>query len=316
MEFLLVPLLAFAAVTAAINKLAEFIFHIHLSCRLLALLVAFAWLISLVLPELFFHSAGFMGSIGVSVAGALGFACLAAVYDARTQASRMIAVAAQPEPAPQPDRIEPLPIAEEPAVAALLPETLPEAVEPKAEPAAELAAEPDAILVDAVVEDAPESLPTFAEVLSSVTMEQAMDISGIDDGETVELAVEAMEESMVPADVTPPETQEDTVSVEQPASESLEDLLEFAFVQRDQRHVDVALDAFRLITRLYADSAAFPMIVAEIVNTRQNQGDYAGAAAELAEFLQSADLRRHEKQFRIFEQKLGELQAEAGKLDG
>ena len=96
----------------------------------------------------------------------------------------------------------------------------------------------------------------------------------------------------------------------------MEDLLEFAFAQRDQRHVDAALDAFRLITRLYADSAALPMIVAEIVSTRQNQGDYAGAAAELAEFLQSADLRRNEKQFRIFEQKLGELQAEAGKWDG
>ena len=106
------------------------------------------------------------------------------------------------------------------------------------------------------------------------------------------------------------------IADEEPASESLEDLLEFAFTQRDQRHVDAALDAFRLITRLYADSAALPMIVAEIVSTRQNQGDYAGAAAELAEFLQSADLRRNEKQFRIFEQKLGELQAEAGKWDG
>lgn len=312
MEFLLVPLLALAAVTAAINKLAEFIFHIHLSCRLLALLVGFAWLVSLVLPELFFHSAGFLGSIGVSLAGALGFACLAAVYDTRTQASRMIAVAAQPELSPQPDRTEPLPIAEETAVAALMTETLPDA----AEPATEHAANPDAILVDAVGEDAPESLPTFAEVLSSVTVEQAMDISGIDKEETVELAVEVTEDSALPADVTPPATQEDTVIVEQPASDSLEDLLEFAFAQRDQHRLDAALDAFRLITRLYADSAALPMIVAEIVSTLQNQGDYSGAAAELAQFLQSGNLRRHEKQLRFFEQKLDELQAEADKWDG
>ena len=143
-----------------------------------------------------------------------------------------------------------------------------------------------------------------------------MDISGIDKEETVELAVEVTEDFALPADVTPPATQEDTVIVEQPASDSLEDLLEFAFAQRDQRHVDVALDAFRLITRLYADSAALPMIVAEIVSTLQNQGDYSGAAAELAQFLQSGNLRRHEKQLQFFKQKLGELQAEADKGDG
>ena len=280
MEFLLVPLLALAAVTAAINKLAEFIFHIHLSCRLLALLVGFAWLVSLVLPELFFHSAGFLGSIGVSLAGALGFACLAAVYDTRTQASRLITVTSPPETEPQPERSEPLSIAVESEVVALTTENLPRAAEPDVTPVAE----PTETLADAVVEAASELTPTFEEVLSSVTLEQAMELSNIAD--------------------------------EEPASESLEDLLEFAFAQRDQRHVDAALDAFRLITRLYADSAALPMIVAEIVSTRQNQGDSAGAAAELKEFLQSGVLRRNEKQLRLFEQKLGELQAEAGKWDG
>lgn len=100
MEFLLVPLLTLAAVTAAINKLAEIYLSYSSVLPVLALLVGFAWLVSLVLPELFFHSAGFMGSIGFSLAGALGFACLAAVYDTRTQASHLIAVGAQPEPAP------------------------------------------------------------------------------------------------------------------------------------------------------------------------------------------------------------------------
>ena len=313
MEFLLVPLLALAAVTAAINKLAEFIFHIHLSCRLLALLVGFAWLVSLVLPELFFHSAGFLGSIGVSLAGALGFACLAAVYDTRTQASRLITVTSPPETEPQPERSEPLSIAVESEVVALTTENLPRAAEPDVTPVAA----PTETLADAVVEAAPELMPTFEEVLSSVTLEQAMDLSNIAEEEPAELAVEATEDSTVPTDGAPAEAwREETVTVDQPASESLEDLLEFAFTQRDQRHVDAALDAFRLITRLYADSAALPMIVAEIVSTRQNQGDYAGAASELAEFLQSGDLRRNEKQFRIFEQKLGELQAEAGKWDG
>lgn len=310
MEFLLVPLLTLAAVTAAINKLAEFIFHIHLSCRLLALLVGFAWLVSLVLPELFFHSVGFMGSIGFSLAGALGFACIAAVYDTRTQASRLIAVSAQPEPSPQPDRTEPLPIVEEPVVAE-------SAVEVYAESATELSGIVADEVVAAVPESSSESMPTFEEVLSSVTLEQAMGLSGITEEEATELAVEVTEESAVPSDGAPAEEGlEDNMTVERPTSESLEDLLEFAFAQRDLRHVEVALDAFRLITRLYADSAALPMIVAEIVSTRQNQGDSAGAAAELKEFLQSGVLRRNEKQLRLFEQKLGELQAEAGKWDG
>lgn len=309
MEFLLVPLLTLAAVTAAINKLAEFIFHIHLSCRLLALLVGFAWLVSLVLPELFFHSAGFMGSIGFSLAGALGFACIAAVFDTRTQASRLIAVAAQPEPAPQPDRTEPLPIIEEPTVAALMTQTFSGAAEP--------AAEPSELIADTAVEVAAESMPTFEEVLSSVTLEQAIGLSDIAEEELTELAVEATERSAVPSDGAPVEAWiEDAVIVDQPASETLEDLLEYAFAQRDQRHADAALNAFRLITRLYADSAALPMIVAEIVSTRQNQGDSAGAAAELKEFLQSGVLCQNEKQLRLFEQKLGELQAEAGKWDG
>ena len=93
MEFVLIPLLAIAAVTLCIYKLAELMFHIHLSCRLLILLVGFAWLISLVLPGLFFHSAGFLGSLGISLASALGFAWVAAAYDTRTQASRSISSA-------------------------------------------------------------------------------------------------------------------------------------------------------------------------------------------------------------------------------
>ena len=144
-----------------------------------------------------------------------------------------------------------------------------------------------------------------------------MGLSDIAEEELTELAVEATEESAAPADEAPAEEWlGDTATIEQPASESLEDLLEFAFAQRDKRHVDAALDAFRIITRLHANGAAVPMIVAEIVSTRQNQGDYAGAAEELAQFLQSGVLHRNEKQLRLFEQKLGELQTEAGKWDG
>lgn len=91
MEFFLVPLLAITGVTLGIYKLAGLIFHIRLSRGLLAMLVAFAWLVSLVLPAMFYHSAGFMGSLGISLIFAAGFAWVATLYDAKT---RLMAVQA------------------------------------------------------------------------------------------------------------------------------------------------------------------------------------------------------------------------------
>lgn len=51
--------------------------------------------------------------------------------------------------------------------------------------------------------------------------------------------MEATEESAVPSDGAPVEAGiEEAVIVDQPTSESLEDLLEFAFARRDQHHAD------------------------------------------------------------------------------
>ena len=92
MEFLLVPLLAIIVVTFGIYKLTAMIFHIRLSGALLALLVVFAWLVSLVLPGLFFQKAGFLGSVGISLASAVGFAWLATAFDAKRQSPQVSAV--------------------------------------------------------------------------------------------------------------------------------------------------------------------------------------------------------------------------------
>ena len=57
--------------------------------------------------------------------------------------------------------------------------------------------------------------------------------------------------------------------------------------------------------------AALPLVVAEIVSTLQSQGDYEGAATELAEFLHLVEIRQYGHTNRIFGQKLAELQTES-----
>ncbi len=319
MEFVLVPLLALAAVTAAINKLAGFLFHIHLSGRLLALLVGFAWLISL-LPELFFHSAGFLGSIAVSLAGALGFACLAALYDIRTNAAKISPTVGVAEPEPMTAEL-PLP---EPVEHGF--EVAPVSIEEAATPEASLM-DPNVKLANRPVErdwfeSVSEGEPVFAAILATAIERPA----AADEGLSVTLPAEPLPEPALATDESfasladspaAPTTAAEEIEMDsgQPVSDALPDLLEFAFEQRDRRHTAAALNTFRLIKHLYADSLAIPMVVAEIVSTLQNQGDYGEAAAELQELLQSPAIRRNGQQYRIFEQKLAELQAAAERTE-
>ena len=264
MEFFLVPLLAIAALTFCIYKLAELLFHIHLSCRLLILLVGFAWLISLVLPELFFHSVGFLGSLSLSLVCAVGFAWLATVYDVRTQASQPISVGNASEQ---------------------LLETADTWIPP-----AEVAVPVEALILS--VTPAEEKESESETVLPEIIVAEAVEV------EVAEIEVAEFEE---------PEEPEQLDEPEQPVSDSLEDLLDFAFAQRDKHQEVAALDTFRLIKHLYSDNDALPMVVAEIVSTLQSQGDYAGAIAELTEILQLPEVRKHGHLVQAFEQKLTEL---------
>ncbi len=303
MEFLLVPLLAIAAATFCIYKLAELVFHIRLSGKLLLMLVVFAWLISLVLPGLFFHSAGFLGSVWISLISAAGFAWLAATYDVRAGAS----VTGSPE-ADQDFRTDT-------AVAlAVLPVTVPieqyngsmsvssggkvsgpdeiirEELETGDSASAECAAaeavpETDGFPMETVFEVPIPEYPIVGTSILRQALIQKSSASEVSDIESAEME-----------------------NVEKPESDSLEDLLEFAFAQRDRHHETSALETFRLIKHLYSDSDAFPMVVAEIVSTLQSQGDYAGASAELTAILQLPEIRQRSQLFRIFEQKLSDIQ--------
>ena len=390
MEFFLVPLLAIAGVTVGINKLARLFFHIRLSWKLLAMLVGFAWLISLVLPGMFFHSAGFAGSVGISLVCAVGFAWLATVYDARTHAvqsdtatmenpvaaGELIWTPAAENAFPvvpdfvdlQKEQVLEISVQEHtPAEPVKLPVhflSMEENVEQSAKEAV-LPVRPEVSVPLPEVED---YIPVATEDYIPVQIEQipvkpliesliqtpvemsvatVPETSALMPEETsdelliqtpVEMSVATVPETsaMMPEEKTgavfeepgglvleaaagddtiepmPVELQNQQVFptiAEQPASDSLEDLLEFAFEQRSHRNMTGALDAFRLVRLQYGDSDAVPLVSAELVSTLQSCGDYEGALTELDQALQLPLVQRDNRMVEVFTQKQKYLRA-------
>jgi hypothetical protein len=330
-EFFWVPLIAIVVVTFAIYKLTAMIFHIHLSGVLLGLLVVFAWLVSLVLPGLFFQTAGFLGSVGISLVSAAGFAWLATAFDAKRQPPQMTAVSTNGETLVEPvtqavtwtppaesaapllpkaewqERVNEsmetqsrLDMVEMPVESAIVEETFPEVIQtvilsPEASP------DP---VPEAVMETAEPAEAEKAEI--AVEAEQPeqewvamQDVAAISDAFLIEL------ENIEADDIG--EHQEEAKLL-QPASDSLEDLLEFSFAQRSQGNAAGALTTFRLIRGLYADSNALPMVVAEIVSTLQSQGNYATAIEELSEIMNLPLIQKDSRIVKTFAQKQKFLQ--------
>ena len=354
MEFFLVPLIAIVVVTFGIYKLTAMIFHIHLSGALLVLLVVFAWLVSLVLPGLFFQTAGFLGSVGISLVSAVGFAWLATTFDAKRQSSQMTAVSASGETVME-SIAEPVswtPPAE--SAAPLLPkaewqEAVKESIRSlpteETQPAEEGQSRPDMVEMPAeivTVEDAvtevmqtgvvlPEPAPDPVPEAVMETADKAeteiaaiavepeqpepewvamQDVAAISDAFLLE--IETMEPDAVEefSDESSPMEQIETIPIvePQPASDSLEDLLEFSFAQRSQGNAAGALMTFRLIRGLYADSHALPMVVAEIVSTLQSQGHYEAAIDEVSEIMRLPAIQQDPRLSGTFVQKLNFLQ--------
>ena len=360
MEFFLVPLIAIVVVTFAIYKLAAMIFHIHLSGALLLLLVVFAWMVSLVLPGLFFQTAGFLGSVGISLVSAVGFAWLATTFDAKRQSTQMTAVSMTGEVmtettvwTPPAESATPvlsrekwqmvaktetqnLPaeavaeevVAPEAEVKALqnLPVSEPERL-PQPVSVVEVVAEPtETVVASQVDQSAWVSVEDVAVISDAFLLEnQELDadndhvaeplllVEEIMQDETTVLMVDTVTEvGSTPAAPVEASSAEDPGSgrtdEEQPASDSLEDLLEFAFSQRTQSNTTGALATFRLVRSLYADSQAMPMVVAEIVSTLQSQGRYDTAINELSETVHLPAIQQDPRLVRTFVQKMDYLQ--------
>ena len=296
MEFFLVPLVAIIVVTFGIYKLAAMIFNIHLSGTLLALLVVFAWLVSLVLPGLFFQKAGFLGSVGISLVSAVCFAWLATTFDAKRQPSQVSAVTTVGETMMEPaEQVVTWTPPAEAAVPLLPKEEWREVVveepqsplEPVLEPAdatAEESANQTAVTV-AVGPEQPVVATASIQDVAAISEAYLLDEDYLEPESDEVPAAAAVADLVEPAVEAVQEPEEPEASA-QPASDSLEDLLDFSFAQRSQGNAAGALTTFRLIRGLYADSLALPMVVAEIVSTLQSQGQYQAAIDELSEIVE------------------------------
>ena len=327
MEFFLIPLFAIVGVTFGIYKVAGLIFHIRLSWRLLAMLVGFAWLISLVLPAVFYHSAGFVGSVGISLVCAAGFAWVATLYDTKDRMAHLAANVADLSPL-QEDSWTPAAEAASPVV-----QNRPET------------AEKPMLNSSALLEDNAGVLLTGPEIFSTVVSEgnaagekneepvpgesaESQNFANNANKAEEHAAFAAMlaetindQEELRQEELRQEELRQEKLRQEElrPLSDSLDDLLEFAFEQRTSRNLAGSLAAFRQIRSHYGDSEAVPMVEAELVSTLQSCGDYDAALAELTLALELPRVSRDRRLTQVFEQKraylavLQELLREQGK---
>jgi len=137
----------------------------------------------------------------------------------------------------------------------------------------------------------PDSLITTPElepqIISAVITAQFDTDSDIESSSATKEYNDSALEAAAAVSETLPEYQEDIVNSDmldeqEPVSDSLEDLLDFAFMQKENQRYSYALDTFRHAFRLYRDSDAGPNLAIEIAALLKNKGAYDEAITLLS----------------------------------
>ncbi|WP_094606346.1 hypothetical protein SPSIL_029120 [Sporomusa silvacetica DSM 10669] len=66
-------------------------------------------------------------------------------------------------------------------------------------------------------------------------------------------------------------------------SDKLDDLIDFAFLNKESQNYEIAFNAFKKALNLYPNSEAAPFLTVEIGNILKNKGDYDGAIKEFGD---------------------------------
>jgi tetratricopeptide (TPR) repeat protein len=238
-EYIIITILAISATTFIVYKLANSIFGLQIQVRPLILCAGCALLISLVLPRVVVGYAGLAGTFGFLAIFAIIFAYFVAYYDETSK------------PQSLQDNES---VGSEVKCCALQP------VQPNIPVA--LAAETTSIENNAVplMEIPKMGQEAQAQLVSSKIITGALEESSAGNSVIQEFTNEIWEE--------------DIDKMIQPISDSLDDLMDFAFTQKEQQNFALALSVFRRALELYPDSESAPFLVIEIGNILKNKGAY------------------------------------------
>ncbi|HEY3425602.1 MAG TPA: hypothetical protein VGL27_12455 [Negativicutes bacterium] len=242
MEYIIITILAISATTFIVYKLANSIFGLQIQVRPLVLCAGCALLISLVLPRVVVGYAGLAGTFGFLAIFAIIFAYFVAYYDETSK------------PQPLQDNE---PAGSEVKCCALQPPVQPNIPVALAETAA---MENNTVLLMEIPKTGQEA---ESQLVSSKIIAEALEESSSGKSVTQEFINEILEED-----------EEDINKMIQPISDSLDDLMDFAFTQKEQQNFALALSVFRQALELYPDNESAPFLVIEIGNILKNKGAY------------------------------------------
>lgn len=244
MEYIAISLLAILAITLVIYYLANKVFGVSLRLKSLVLCAACAMFLSMVLPRIVVSFAGLGGTVGLLAFFAVLFAYFVAYYDDPDQTDCTEQTA------------KPFKLAADALAAA---------------PAAQFTEHvPVYIKAPAKAPDATDKAAGEAAATAVVSPDSR------DEGGAALLT----EDSLAPAGPLIAEAAPDNSG---PDSDKLEDLLDYAFSQKENGKYNLALDAFRRAFTLYRDSEAACLIAGQIATLLKSKGAYDEAIAILLE---------------------------------
>ena len=141
-------------------------------------------------------------------------------------------------------------------------------------------------------EDEPADLAPLADPLATFAF---TDVAGQPDEQSA-LADEPAADEPPAVEIDPPKEAIAMPVISEPASDSLDDLTDFAFAHKNAGNHLQALEGFRRALKLYRFSEAAPFLAIEIANLLKNRGSYDEAIALLSDsrglpaLLQNEDL--------------------------
>ncbi|MEN6566196.1 MAG: hypothetical protein ABFC57_07820 [Veillonellales bacterium] len=273
MKYIVIILLAVSVTLFIVHLLANKVFGFRLRMKPLLWCAGCAIFLSAVLPKLIINFVGFQGAMALLAVAAVAFAYIVAYFDGSTGDGQSTDNNLQSECCVVADTASHFQVMSQPT---LSPASFKELIDESSTCAA-----PTAAAIDSVSNEVTNELldPEQKNPLPEYEVE---DLGG--DEPIVPLAAEngeLIDES-------------DTMSIMddiQCQSDSLDDLMDFAFEQKEQHNLRQALKAFQKALKLYHESETAPFLIAEIGGILKEQGLYEDAIQVLSEGRDIAKLR-------------------------